>query len=102
METEHGQASKRRVASAIARRFPQFEFAVHELMDRNESFRDMSEELLEAEAALSGVDKEAPELREARRAEWRACIERSLSELEDELRKYNVTPASSRPSGDKQ
>lgn len=76
METEeHGRTHKRRVASAVARRFPQFEFAIHELMERRESFRDMGEELLEAEDALSRVDNEPSELRAARTAEWQACIE---------------------------
>jgi len=49
----------------------------------------MCEELLEAEGALSTVDTEPPELREARRAEWQECIDRSLAELEEELRKYS-------------
>jgi hypothetical protein len=102
METdEHGRAHKRKVASAVASRFPQFEFAIHELMDRRESFRDMGEELLEAELALSNVDNEPPDLREARTAEWQACIDRSLAELEEELRKYSVSAepgVSSRPA----
>lgn len=90
METEeHGRAHKRRVASEVARRFPHFEFAAHELMERRESFRDMCEELLEAEMALSNVENEPKDVREARRAEWQACIARSLAELEEELRKYN-------------
>jgi hypothetical protein len=82
------------VASAIARRFPHFEFAVHDLIDRKESFRDMCEELLEAEVALSNVDQEPPELRAARRAEWQAFIGRSLAELEEVLRTCSATPAS--------
>jgi hypothetical protein len=91
METEHGRAHRRRLAAAIARRFPQFEFAVHELMDRNESFRDICEELLEAETALSSVGKEPTDLRETRRAEWQELIDRSLAELDDELQKYKVS-----------
>jgi hypothetical protein len=55
----------------------------------------MCEELLEAEGALSSVDKEAPDLREARRTEWQDYIDRSLAELQEELRKYSGDLASS-------
>lgn len=61
----------------------------------------MGEELLEAEDALSRVDNEPPELRAARTAEWQACIERSLAELEEELKKYGVASSSPQRPRDK-
>ncbi|XKI86240.1 hypothetical protein ACIU1A_32145 [Mesorhizobium sp. ORM16] len=50
-------------------------------MDRNESFRDMCEELADAEFALSRVDLVAPELREARRTEWQELVDRLVGEV---------------------
>jgi len=50
-------------------------------MGRNESFRDMCEELVEAELALSRVDQVAPALREARRAEWQELVDQLVEEV---------------------
>ena len=61
--------------------FPQFELAIHRLMDRDEAFRDMFEELAEAELALSRVDEVPPALREARRAEWQELVDRLADEV---------------------
>jgi hypothetical protein len=83
---EHRRAHRRRVGSAVARRFPEFEFAVHDLMERSEFFRDMCEELIEAESVLSRIDSEPSWQGEAVRADWQACLERLLAELEAELR----------------
>ena len=81
------RAHRRKLASAVARRLPQHEFAIHELMERSECFRDMCEELLAAELALSQVDDVPLHQRVARRSEWQACVERSLREIEAEVRK---------------
>ena len=56
-------------------------------MERSECFRDMCEELLAAELALSQVDDVPLHQRVARRSEWQACVERSLREIEAEVRK---------------
>ncbi|OWK20641.1 hypothetical protein AJ88_27695 [Mesorhizobium amorphae CCBAU 01583] len=87
MELEGERAYRRKLASAVARRLPQHEFAIHELMERRECFRDMCEELLAAEMALSRVADVPLLQREARRSEWQACVERSLGEIEAEVRK---------------
>jgi len=50
-------------------------------MDRSESFRDICEELADAELALSKVDQAPPALREARRAEWQELIDRLVAEV---------------------
>jgi hypothetical protein len=80
MAPESG-ANKREAFSAALRRYPQFELAIRRLMARSEAFCDMCEELAEAELALSRIDKVAPELREARRAEWQELIDRLVGEI---------------------
>lgn len=79
------------------RRFPRFELTIHRLVDRSESFRDMCEELAEAEFALSMVDKMPPTLREARRAEWHELVDRLVGEVgavlnTDAIRTSATTP----------
>ena len=80
MAPESG-SNKREAFSAALRRYPQFELAIRRLMARSEAFCDMCEELAEAELALSTVDKVAPALREARRAEWQELIDRLVAEV---------------------
>jgi hypothetical protein len=74
------------VGSAVARRFPEFEFVVHDLMERSESFRDMCEELIIAESVLSRIDSELSLQGAPIKADWQACLERLLAELEAALR----------------
>ncbi len=45
----------------------------------------MCEELAEAEVALATVNRVAPALREARRAEWQELIDRLVAEVEAAL-----------------
>ena len=85
MTTEDRPAARQRAISAAVRRFPRFELAIHRLMDRSESFRDMCEELAEAELALSRVDQFPPAVREARRAEWQELVDRLVGEVGDVL-----------------
>jgi hypothetical protein len=91
------RADRQRAVSAAVRRFPQFELAIHRLMDRSEGFQDMCEELAEAELALSRIDKVAPALRESRRAEWQELVDRLVGEVgavlyADATRKSRVIP----------
>jgi hypothetical protein len=81
MASQNGQLRKHSAATAAVRRFPQFELTIHRLMDRNESFREMCEELAEAELALTKVDLVAPELRETRRNEWQELVDRLIGEV---------------------
>lgn len=50
----------------------------------------MCEELAEAEAALSKVDKIAPSLREARRSEWQELVDRLVAEVGAALQDKDV------------
>jgi hypothetical protein len=86
MVKEGRSADRQKAISAAVRRFPQFELTIHRLMDRAESFRDMCEELADAELALARVDQMPLASREARRAEWQALIDRLVAEMETELR----------------
>ena len=82
MEREDGSHNKTRAVSAAVRRFPQFELTVHRLVDRSETFRDMCEELADAEQALSRVEELPMALRETRRAEWQELVDRLTGEVE--------------------
>jgi hypothetical protein len=90
MAPESGSTSKREAYSAAFRRFPHFELAIRRLMGRSEAFRDMCDELAEAEMALLKVDKVSPALREARRAEWQELIDRLVKEVEAALQDKDV------------
>jgi hypothetical protein len=97
MTPEDRASDRQRAISAAVRRFPLFELAIHRLMDRSETFRDMCEELAEAELALSRVDQVSPELREARRAEWQELVDRLVGEVgavldADAARKSHINP----------
>ena len=81
MRMEDGPADRRRAVSAAVRRFPQFELAIHRLVDRSESFRDMCEELAEAELALSRVDLLPSAVRESGRGEWQELVNRWVAEV---------------------
>ncbi|MER8900800.1 hypothetical protein [Mesorhizobium sp. M0772] len=98
MNTKGGSSDRYRAVSAAVRRYPQFELTIHRLMDRSESFRDICEELADAEFALSKVDEAPPALREARRAEWQELFDRLVKEVgaavlnTDAARKSGINP----------
>lgn len=81
MDREDGSHNKTRAVSAAVRRFPQFELTVHRLVDRSETFRDMCEELADAEQALARVEELPMALRETRRAEWQELVDRLTGEV---------------------
>jgi hypothetical protein len=97
MAPESGATGKREAFSAALRRFPQSEFVIRKLMDRCEAFREMCEELAEAERALSMVDLVTPALREARRAEWQELVDRLVAEVGAALQDRDVV---TRPHAD--
>ena len=81
---------KREAFSAAIRRFPQSELAIRRLMDRSEAFRDMCEELAEAEVALSKADLVPSALREVRKTEWQDLVDRLVGELGAALQDKDV------------
>jgi hypothetical protein len=67
---------------AACRRFPQHEFTIRRLMKADPEFRDICDELADAEAALERVDESSPaHLRETRRLEWSELVERLVREV---------------------
>jgi hypothetical protein len=67
-------------------RFPQSEFAIRKLWVRSEAFRDMCEELAEAERALANVRPEPPGLSAARQAEWQELVALLIAEIATALK----------------
>lgn len=80
------RTSKQEAFSAAIRRFPDFELPIRRLIETDETFREICEELAEAECALSAVDSAPAPLREARRAEWHELVDRLISEVEAAIR----------------
>jgi hypothetical protein len=92
MAAKTNSTDSERMFEAVATRFPRSERAIRRLLGQSESFRDMCEELSDAESALSNVFRLAPEVRKIRRAEWQELVDRLVDELgaaliESEMRK---------------
>jgi hypothetical protein len=77
---------------AVVRRFPDNARIIEEMSARPGAFRDMCEELAEAEKALQATDAAPLEVRDARKEEWRSAIEALTQEIEQALRESNVVP----------
>jgi hypothetical protein len=92
---ENGRAIKRAGLAAALRRHPRRELAIRRLFDADEGFRDICEELSDAELALSQVDDLPAAMRAARRAEWQELVERLARELETTVREREMVPRSS-------
>lgn len=76
----------RAALSAAIHRFPEFELTIRRMIESDQTFCDMCDELAEAEAALSRVDQLPPPIRAARRAEWQDLVGRLAREVEAALR----------------
>jgi hypothetical protein len=87
---------KRREAalSAALRRFPELELTIRRMIEADQTFRDMCEELAEAETALSRVDQLPPPIRAARRAEWQDLVERLAREVDATLQEKQTVARS--------
>jgi hypothetical protein len=92
MESE--RAIRRAALAAALRRYPQLELAIRRLFDAEEGFRDICEELSDAELALSKVDDLPAAMRAARRAEWQELVDRLARELETAVRDGKMLPRS--------
>ncbi len=80
------RTSKHEAFTAATGRFPNFELSIKRLLETDENFRDICEELAEAEYALSRVETMPDALRVARRAEWQELIDRLIDEVEAVIR----------------
>ncbi len=83
--------SKSRIAGlgyrAVVERFPQSELATRRLLIQSEPFREMCEELAEAETILSKFSETTHEHDGARKEEWQAVVDRLVAEVAASLRK---------------
>jgi hypothetical protein len=79
---------------AAVRRFPELELTIRRMIEADQTFCDMCEELAEAESALSRVDQLPPAIRAARRAEWQDLVERLAREVEAALRENQAVAQS--------
>ena len=77
---------KQRAFAAATRRFPTFELAIKRLVETDETFLEICDELAEAELALFAVDDAPAPIQSARRAEWQDLIDRLIAELSAALR----------------
>ncbi|CAN7595443.1 hypothetical protein [Rhizobium sp. LjRoot254] len=77
---------------AAANRFPRSEFTIRRLLRSNDTFRELCEELADAEAALAKVPESVAALREAREREWRELVQELVSEVEQALKRFETGP----------
>jgi hypothetical protein len=88
---ESGRISRQTALLAAIRRYPECELAIRRLIETNEPFRDICEELAEAERALSNV-ADLPDLSgEARRAEWQEIVDRLAREMKLVLERHDAS-----------
>ena len=92
MATASRPAGREGGFSAAARRFPHAEFVIRRRMNESEAFRDICEELAEAEWALACVPKAPAALHEARKTEWQELVDRLTTELAAALRQGETAP----------
>lgn len=94
-ETEAG-----RVASleAAMRRFPAFSRIIGLLAAEDEGFRELCEELAEAERACARVHRSPSADKGAREAEWMELIERLTAQIAAALPEAKVIPIDRIPS----
>ena len=87
MGSRNEPAGRERGLQAAVRRFPQAELAIRRLMGRDETFRDICEELADAEQALASAPRSPPDLARARRLEWQELVDRLAAEVAAALRR---------------
>ncbi|UVC08871.1 hypothetical protein IHQ71_27770 [Rhizobium sp. TH2] len=77
---------------AAAKRFPRSEFTIRRLLHSNETFRELCEELADAEAALANVPESVAALQQAREREWQELVQELVSEVEQALKRFEIGP----------
>jgi hypothetical protein len=80
MASKLGFIGTDRAVLAALKRFPHSELAIHRLMNSSETFRDICDELAEAELAMSKVPRTPPELFNTRTLEWQEVVDRLVAE----------------------
>jgi hypothetical protein len=90
-ESELGIRQARALRAAV-KRFPRSEFTIRRLLRIDESFRELCDELADAETALANVAENEAPLREVRELEWKELVQELVSEVEQTLRKFEAAP----------
>ena len=76
--------------AAVVDYFPHRELAIRRLLQRDDAFREMCEELSEARAALAKYGQPYDEAFDTKRAEWHDLIGRLVSEVLNVLIAYDA------------
>lgn len=97
-DIKNAGTNRQKAVAAAVRRFPHFELPVRRLIETDENFREICEELAEAELALSATASVAAPLREVRRAEWQGLVDRLALEVEGAIRSDASARGRARPS----
>lgn len=91
MARDDGRTGLAKGYRAAVRRLPGSELAIRRLMQRSETFRDICEELAEAELALDIVPETLSALSEIRRREFQDLVDRLVVELTTALAESDAT-----------
>lgn len=75
------RSTKQRAFAAATRQFPGFELSIKRLIETDENFLEICDELAEALLALAAVDRVPASLQTARRAEWQELVDRLIAEV---------------------
>ncbi len=85
---------------AALQRFPSERRTIEELILQDEDFRDMCEELADAELALKAAERLPPGVRAERTSEWAATVERQVAEIGRAIGNANARRRTIKPEGD--
>jgi hypothetical protein len=97
MKTPSGDISAEGDLRATMWRFPTRSLEIQELLDQDENFREMCDDLVVAEQALAASDQLSEPLREERRAEYQVLIDDLVREIGQALSQAKVVPISRAP-----
>jgi len=84
---------------AAIRKFPSNAKSIEALLVSSESFRELCEDLAEAERALAATDQLPETLRFPRRVECQGWVESLTNEIEGMLREFKVVPLPTQTRG---
>jgi len=90
--TSETEAGRRASLEAAMRRFPSCSRIIELLAAENEGFRELCEELAEAEHACARVRRSPSAQKSAWEAEWTELIERLTAQVEAALREAKIVP----------
>lgn len=81
------RTNKQRAFLAATRRLPHFELSIRRLIETDDTFREICEELVDAETALVAASSAPSPLRQARQDEWQGLVDRLVREIDTIVRR---------------